>query len=216
MKPQTIKIPQYLVQGKHRTFQLLKFPVLDYACAYWDYDSEHYAIDGNQETFRWLSYGMAALMEAPYKILYFPMRKTTLARYYSTDCDAVLTKRECQFRRSEWNNLRRQLDSTHRIQNYRLRYDPEKLCGQYSRLQTMPGKYYRALKQLDQEVDTQLGNTIFLTMLKETCLAYHAEIVDRVENCVPDLCYGLPVHGLRYDRCLGWYLPDGALPSAPC
>ena len=122
-----IKIPQYLVRGKHRDFHVLCFPKLEHAWAYDEFDYQRYEIDGGYETYLWLKYAMAALIASPDKIIYFPSRKTS-GRYLLPSYDAVFTRMELQFRRSEWVRLRSQLDKAHRIENYRLQYHQDKLC----------------------------------------------------------------------------------------
>ena len=47
MRNRKVKIPQYLVRGKHRDFHVLVFPRLKHTWAYYDSDSEHYAIDAD-------------------------------------------------------------------------------------------------------------------------------------------------------------------------
>ena len=133
MSRQKIKIPQYLVRGKHRDFQVLRFPELTYGWAYWDCDFGRYEIDGDYETFQWLKYAMAALIASPDKILYFPIRKKIAGSYYCENYDAVLTRPELQFRRSEWISLRRQLDPRkgkipHSVWRNRIRMADQRRC----------------------------------------------------------------------------------------
>lgn len=203
-----IKIEQYLVRGKHRNFHVLKFPELEYAWAYWDWDTERYVIDGSHTTFQYLNYAMAALIAAPDMIAYFPIRKK--GPYYVPNYDAVLTRVEGQLRRSEWVHLRRQLDRAHQIQNFCLRYNPQKL---YDYMEGFRGtdQYYRAMRQRKQEVNTLLGDTVFFTLIKETCYAYHRDTIDMMDSCDHDLDYGLPVDGFDWYSSLGWFLPDRAI-----
>jgi hypothetical protein len=53
-----------------------------------------------------------------------------------------------------------------------------------------------------------LGDTVFLTLLRENCLLCHRNIVNYVEP--RDDKYGLPICGLT-DYILGWYLPENAV-----
>lgn len=75
MKTRKIKIPQYLVRGKHRDFHVLVFPKLEHAWAYYEFDYQRYEIDGGYETYLWLKCAMAALIASPDRILYFPVRQ---------------------------------------------------------------------------------------------------------------------------------------------
>lgn len=121
-----VKIPQYLVRGKHRDFYVLCFPKLEHAWAYDEKSYNRYEIDGGYEIYLWLKYAMVTLIASPDKSIYFPIRKTS-DRYLVLSYDAVLTRMELQFRRSEWVRLRRQLNKAHRIKDYCLQYDQEKL-----------------------------------------------------------------------------------------
>ena len=207
MSGSKIKISQYLVRGKRRVFRVLKFSALEHAWAYFDYDGGRYEIDGDMEAFRWLKYAMAALAVSPDRIVYFPIRKKHTALCYAPNYDAVLTRPELQLRRSEWVDLRRQLDPAHRVGNYQLHYDEDKLCAALDGFEGS-SRYYRAVKKLGQEVSTVLGDTVFLTLLRENCLLCHRNIVNYVEP--RDDKYGLPICGLT-DYILGWYLPENAV-----
>lgn len=192
------------------------FPKLEHAWAYDEFDYQRYEIDGGYETYLWLKYAMAALVASPDKIIYFPIRKTS-DRYLFSSYDAVLTRVELQFRRSEWVQLRRQLDKAHRVKNYCLRYHQEKLCdalkkfmkpGQHDRY-CYNNNYYRAEKKLKLEANELLGDTIFNSMIKEDCYFTHADICAALEH---DDCpeYGFPVGGFpRY--VIGFFLPKYAL-----
>ena len=209
-----IKLEQYQVRGKHRTYRVLKFPPLPYAWAYWDWDTERYVIDGDHEAFQHMAYAMAALLAAPDRIIYFPIRKKGMVHYYPQNYDAVLSTTTLPFRRSEWIRLRRQLDAAHQLPGFRLRYEPERLCDQLQKLEGSNARYYHALRQRRQEVNVLLGDTVFWALRKESCCAYHATILDMMEHCDPSLGYGLPVDGLWLNSCIGWYLPDNAIREA--
>lgn len=202
-----IKIEQYLVRGKHRNFHVLKIPELEYAWGYDELDFQRYEIDGGYETYLWLKYAMAALIASPDIIIYFPIRKTS-DQHFCPSYDAVFTRMELQFRRSEWVNLRRQLNKAHRIRNYCLLYDQKKLCSFLDGF-LESSRYYRAKKRLKLEVNALLGDTIFLTMIKENCYLTHADICNSLESDdIDDL--GFPVYGI--DNCvIGYFLPQKAV-----
>ena len=54
----------------------------------------------------------------------------------------MLCRPELQLRRSEWVNLRPQLDRNHRMENYVLRYDPQKLCDEWVKIAAAEEWYY--------------------------------------------------------------------------
>lgn len=208
MSRQKIKIPQYLVRGKHRDFQVLRFPELTYGWAYWDCDFGRYEIDGDYEAFQWLKYAMAALIASPDKILYFPIRKKNAGSYYCENYDAVLTRPELQFRRSEWISLRRQLDPAHQISQYQLLYEPDRLCRAMEGFQNS-SHYFHMLHRLKQEVNTLVGDTVFLTMLRENCYLTHLDICKWVD-LLDGGDTGYAIGGL-FMRPIGWYLPPAAI-----
>ena len=198
-----IKIEQYLVRGKHRSFHVLKFPELEYAWAYDEFDFQRYEIDGGYETYLWLRYAMAALIASPDKIIYFPIRKTS-DQHFCPSYDAVFTRTELQFRRSEWGNLRRQLNKAHRIRNYCLMYDQKKLCSFLDSF-LESDRYYQAKKRLKLEANALLGDTIFLTMIKENCYLTHADICTALESDGRNQL-GFPVSGFS-GYVIGYFLP---------
>ena len=103
--------------------------------------------------------------------------------------------------------LRRQQDPVHRVGNYRLHYDEDRLRAALDGFEGS-SRYYCAVKKLGQEVNALLGDTVFLTMLRENCLLCHGDIVDYVKPLDDE--YDLPICGLR-NRILGWYLPENAV-----
>lgn len=203
MRDKKIKIEQYLVRGKHRDFPVLVFPKKSLIWAYFEHFDGRYEIDCDQESAQFLKYALAALIADPRKIVYFPIRGEGLGGYYRENYDAVLTRPEAQLRRSEWVRLRRQLNQAHRVENFVLWYRPEKLCAACGENdQTL---YARAGKREKQEVNTLCGDTVFMTLLEESCCLYHRSIVETEqehhrdpESCTP---FGSGVNGN-----LGWLI----------
>lgn len=208
MKREKVKIQQYLVRGRRQEFHVLRVPKLEHAWAYFDYDFDRYEIDGDYEAFQWLKYAMATLIASPDKIVYFPIRKKTPGTYYCENYDAVLTRPELQFRRSEWIGLRRQLDPAHQIRQYQLHYEPERLCRAIEGFRDS-SRYFRAVRKLKQEVNTLVGDTVFLTLLRENCYLTHLDICESVDP-LDDSDTGTPIDGFSM-RPIGWYLPDRAI-----
>ena len=169
MKVKKIKFEQYRVRGKHREFDILVFPQRRYMWAYHDNDDDVYSIDGDFAAYHLLKYALAVLIADPNKIIYLPIWDNNLWDYYFPDrYDAVLTRTELQLRRSEWVKLRRQLNKAHRIENFVLRYDPDRLLSYAERYRTEDA-VWKAYHKDKQELSALCGNTVFITLLKETC-----------------------------------------------
>ena len=205
MRNRKVKIPQYLVRGKRREFHVLVFPRLKHTWAYYDSDSEHYAIDADIVGCKWLRFAMASLIAAPDKIVYFPIRtKTSFHGYYFPNYDTVLTRPELQLRRSEWVRLRRQLTPAHQINQFVLRYEPDKLCDYVEKFDVEQQRSYRRKHSSCQEIYTLLGDTVFMPLMKDSCYLFHQDILDTAwQN---DENYG---SSINWD--FGWFLPDGAI-----
>ena len=176
MKVKKIKFEQYRVRGKHRDFDVLVVPPSKRMWAYYERFDERYEIDGDLVAYQSVNYALAALVVASNKLIYFPIRKTGNNGYYAQNYDAVLLRPELQFRWSEWVKLRRQLDKAHKIENFVLWYDPEYLCRLGVELQK-DDAYYKVLQQRKFEINTLVGDTVFLSPLKETCLGWLASII---------------------------------------
>ena len=176
MKVKKIKFEQYRVRGKHREFEVLVFPRSEHMWAYYEKFDERYEIDGDLAAYQFVKYALATLVADPNKLIYFPIRGGSVNGYYKQNYDAVLFRPELQFRRSEWIRLRRQINKAHQIGNFVLRYDPESLC-RYKAEFHGDKAYYKALRQRRFEVNTLVGDTVFLSPLKETCLGWLASII---------------------------------------
>ena len=103
MRNRKIKIPQYLVRGKHRDFHVLVFPRLKYAWAYYCGDDflYDYAVDTDIVGCKWLRYAMATLIAAPDKIVYFPIRKPGgFHGYYPSTTTPFTFVQNCNFGRA--------------------------------------------------------------------------------------------------------------------
>lgn len=199
MKVKKIKFEQYRVRGKHRDFEVLVFPRRRYLWAYHDNDDDVYAIDGDPAGYELVKYALATLIADPNKIIYFPIRDNKLDSIFSKRYDAVLTRTELQFRRSEWIKLRRQLNKAHRIENFVLRYDPDRLLA-YAKRYEKDSESWKVWQKEKQEVSALWGDTLFITLLKGTCFMSLPKIFEVVQNHDVD-CYP----AWQY----GWYLTNG-------
>lgn len=168
--------------------------------AYYEGFDDCYEIDGDPEAYRLMKFAMAILIADPGKIIYLPIRDQAIG---VESCDAVLCRPELQLRRSEWVRLRRQLDQAHRIEKYILRYEPDKLCGIWEHTEGSPA-YYTSRKREKQEVNELRNDTVFMVLLKESCLRYHWWIADQMRKGVPKYP-SVPVGGL------GWLLSPRAI-----
>lgn len=166
-----IKIEQYHVQGKWRNYQVLVFPKPNYMWAFYDDFDEQYEIDGDIDAFQYVKYAMAALIACPEKIVYFPIRSKSIFKCYEENYDAVIMRPEAQLKRSEWVHLRRQLDRAHRINNFVLDYNSDKLCAYCEKNATH--RYYDAYSRKKQEVNELLGSTVFMTLLEDSGYTCH-------------------------------------------
>ena len=93
------------------------------------------------------------------------VKRNGVGKFALKDAVLALIRPELQLRRSEWVDLRRQLDPAHRVGNYRLHYDEDRLRAALDGFEGS-SRYYRAVKKLGQEVNALLGDTVFLTMLR--------------------------------------------------
>ena len=154
--------------------------------AYYERFDGAYEIDGDVEAYRLMKFAMAILTVDPDKIIYLPIRNNEIGNYsWGTTYDAVLCRPELQLRRSEWVRLRRQLDCHHRVESYVLRYEPKKLCDEWEKV-SGPQRKICFRKYEKQEINRLQDDTVFLVLLKETCLLYHSRIVELMEDGVPE------------------------------
>ncbi len=204
MSQKKIKFDQYMVRGKHRDFHVIVLCTTRYMWAYWDDFDKQYEIDGDTEAYHLIKYALAILINDPTKIIYLPIRNQGIGEYFHNNSyDAVLTRPELQLRRSEWVNLRRQLDRAHRIENYVLRYDPDILCDAWSKYTS--DEYYKMQHREKQEVNTVLGDTMFVSYLKDSYLAVHNDVVRTLEKPLNEPSE--PVFGINQNHPYwGWIL----------
>ena len=211
-----VKLDKYRVRGKKRWFDVIKIDGLD---GTWAYECEErcYAIDAGPVDYQKICYGLAAIMNTPEVIFYLPIRKDS---YGGSECfDAVLVRPELQLKRAEWISLRRQLNRAHKVPAYQLRYKPKNIYP-FSTYRMEPddesaklrdikveNARNRIKKRRKQELAIREGDTIFFTLLKESC----ANLVVGAEWLIPDAYddeyYGMPIGGVFVDY-FGWVLAN--------
>lgn len=177
MKSKKVKIPQYLVRGKSRDYCILVFPKKKWLWAYYEGFDERYEIDGDAAAYQQVKYALAALLANPGKIAYFPIHDDGYGEYFKENFDAVLVRPELQLRRSEWGVLRSQLNKTHQIKSFELRYEPEKLYNFYKYLTRntyASGKFWRREKKTCAKLE---NGTVFFALRRESCYYYHHAII---------------------------------------
>ena len=177
MNSKKVKIPQFLVQGKKQKYSVLVFPKKKWLWAYYAEDDEHYALEGDAAAYQQVKYALASLIANPGKIAYFPIRGDGYGEYFETNYDAVFTRAELQLKRSEWISLRRQLDKAHRIKRFELLYEPQKLYDHIEKLHESKAGPYRIWNSENGSVTCMENDTVFFSLKREICYAYHHSII---------------------------------------
>lgn len=107
-----------------------------------------------------------------------------------------MVRPELQLRRSEWKDLRRQLDNAHRINQFELYYDAYKLC-RYWDVQYEKSRYKYKYNRSEKEISKLEVNTVFFTLSEESCYSYHSEIFEIGQIDKLDDDYSLEVYGIN-------------------
>lgn len=182
------KVDKYIVKHKGKTYKVLVFPRVENAWAYDDFpEDDQLMLDGNEEFFTQLKYAMAALIADPSLLIYFPIKNPGCRRFgdYMT-YDAVLLRRELQFRRSTWYDIKGKLDRQHYAGKYKINYKEKKLNDWY--MKALHEKYWLIWK--DRVIEELLGETVFLALPKNICYRYHYLISDALISYDPADEYG--------------------------
>lgn len=154
-----------------------------------------YEIDGDYQAFKLVRYALAALIANPSKIVYFPIRGEGFGGYFYPNYDTVMVRPELQLRRSEWRNLRHQLNNAHRIKQFELYYDAEKLC-RYCDMMYDKFSYKYNYRRSERELGILEESTVFFTLPRDSCYSYHSEIfetgkIDKFEDDYSIELYGI-------------------------
>lgn len=197
------KVDKYEVFNRGRTFTVLKFPHIENAWAFDDAPEEdQLMLDGCPKFMQHVQHALAALIENPNLIIYFPIKHPDEKEYGDNPMtyDAVILQPELQFRRSDWLTLRRKLDQKHWKGKYTIHHDVEKLDD---RCEKHCPKEYWFYRQLDKRKTEELRDeTVFLVLPRELLYLYHSRITDGLNYFDPEKYeYGYPVG-------IGYIMPD--------
>lgn len=193
------KVDKYEVYNRGRTFTILKFPRTENAWAFDDVPEEdQLMLDGCPEFMQHVQHSLAALIENPNLIIYFPIKHPDEKTYRPNPMtyDAVILRPELQFRRSDWLTLRRKLDQKHWKGKYTICHDVKKLDDWYKK--RYAEKHWLYL-QLDKRKTEEIRDeTVFLVLPRELMYIYHCRITDGLKYFNPEKDeYGYPV-GIGY------------------
>ena len=199
-----VKVDLYIVRNKGKTHKVLAFPRVENAWAYDDSpEDDQLMLDGNEEFFNQLKYAMAALIADPSLLIYFSIKNPECRRSWNFKTyDAVLLRRELQFRRSEWYDIKGKLDRRHYAGKYKIHYNEKKLNDWYEK--AIQGKRWLIWQGIDRIVEEILGETVFLAFPKNICYWYHHAICDSLANLDPTYEYG-------HYSYIGYIFPDEVL-----
>lgn len=172
-----LKVDQYQVWGKERTYDILVFSNVKNAWAYDDYPEESGPrVDGDRELFRLLKFALALLISDPSKLIYFPIKHEGRHAIYQITYHLVLLRPELQFRRSEWFDLKEKLNKRYWVGRHVIQYNEQKLVDYYEK--KAKGKFWLEWEQEKYYAEEILGDTVFMVLPKETCYRYHHMIAN--------------------------------------
>lgn len=193
-----IKIEEYRVVDKGRTYSVLVFPRLKYMWAFDDRPEEDcYMVDGTVAAYSALKQAMAILVEASDKIIYLPCKQDGIGRCYQDNFNLILCTPKALLRRSAWIDIRRKLIPANKCGNYVLRYNRKKLddfCEKKLMAWESRGTSSDLLlrteigKKIEKEhLEEVLGENLFMVLGKDECLHNHYLIAkDLDEYCAGD------------------------------
>lgn len=183
------KVDLYKIRNKGRTLKILVFPKLtEEAWAYDDYPEEsQLMLDGSISFMRQVQVALAALIEDPSVIAYFPIKNKNCTRFgRHMTFDAVLLRPELQFKLSEWYDIKDKLDRRHWVGKYKIRHHERQLVDLWKK--EYQHQYWKVA--WDRKNEKLIGDTVFLVLPKSVCLEYHYDISDSAEEYSPNDDYG--------------------------
>lgn len=176
MRNEKISFEQYLVKGKKRNFRVVKIPRRRYGYAV---EYEAWGFEGNERNMMDLCHALAALLADSEIIIYFQPGYDNEVYGHYTDCrdDFIICSSSLQFKRSEWYNLRKQLNPRNKIDNFKFVYRPDRLCKEF---ETVDRKYsYKNDKLFDNHkcmCEHDGCKTVFFVSNYYWSLYYHNQI----------------------------------------
>lgn len=197
------KVDLYEVYNRGKTYKILKFPRVENAWAFDDFPEEdQLMLDGCPAFFELVQHALAALIENPNLIIYFPIKHPE-EKYYTKNYmtyDAVILRPELQFRRSDWLDVRRKLDRKHWKGKYIIHHNVKKLDDWHAK--NHPEEYW-FYQQLDKQKTEEIrAETVFLVLPKALLYLYHSSITEGLNYFDPVKDeYGYPVS-------IGYIMPD--------
>lgn len=183
------KVDQYKIHNKGKVLKILVFPkITTEAWAYDDYPEDNQLmLDGDPEFMHQVQTALAALIDNPSIIVYFPINNKNCTRFgRHMTYDAVLLRPELQFKVSDWYDIKDRLDMAHRTGKYKIRHNEAKLVDLWNK--EYQNKYWRVA--WDKKCEKLLGDTVFLVLPQSVCLEYHYDISQAMKHYKPTDDFG--------------------------
>lgn len=175
------KVDQYKVRNKGRVLKILVFPQITTEA--WAYDNHpedaQLMLDGSPQFMRQVQRALAALIDDPSIIVYFPIKNKNCTRFgrHMTN-DAVLLRPELQFKVSDWYDIKDKLDKKYWTGKCKIRHNEVKLIDLWNK--EYQNKYW--LVAWDKKCEKLLGDTVFLVLPQSVCLEYHYDISQAMKH----------------------------------
>lgn len=183
------KVDQYKIRNKGKVLKILVFPkITTEAWAYDDYpEDDQLMMDGDPEFMRQVQTALAALIDDPSIIVYFPIKNKNCTRFgRHMTYDAVLLRPELQFKISDFYDVKDKLDRKHWVGKYKIRHNEAKLVDLWNK--EYQGRYWRV--EWDKKCEKLLGDTVFLVLPQSVCLEYHYDISQAMKHYEPTDDFG--------------------------
>lgn len=183
------KVDQYKIRNKEKILKILVFPKrTTEAWAYDNYpEDDQLMLDGDPGFMCQVQTALAALIDDPSIIVYFPIKNKNCTRFgRHMTYDAVLLRPELQFKLSSWYDIKDKLDKKHRTGKYTIRHKEAKLVDLWNK--EYQNKYWRVA--WDKKCGKLLGDTVFLVLPQSVCLEYHYDISQAMKHYKPTDDFG--------------------------
>lgn len=176
-----IKIDRYEVYDKKKVHKILVFPKLEHM---WVYDAhpreETFNIDGSAEDMKKLAVALAALIDDPTKLIYFPI-KTGSDRIYYQNCGYLLmTGSDNNFCNSKWYDIKSKINLQHRKGMYMLDYQEDEINDYYEHFIKKVMHKKREKENWKHFKQKLLGDTVFMKIPKDYCFEFHESLTTAI------------------------------------